>query len=672
MLAGKVKEAQGLPLYAGIAVDYLMNMTANDYETYTDTFTHIEWMKKEITDMPLPVEELYERILRRAGNAYGPELVRVILGFVAASRNGLRSIDLMESVKSYFSKDISDREFLVIHSYLRGHLRHTIDSGWWRIEHNSLRDYILHTMPDTQVKTLNAIMLKQLDKLSIHDDFKCSEYLWYCHTSGNGESAVAFMADIPEPYRAIAAGTLEYLLRNGGAEGWEWLVQAFDQCEAFPVFKKAAKFLLNALTSESSFHLPFYCIQYLLQGLSGTIEKYVDRMDDMSELIVLHADCTFALSEIYMNSGEVDAALEHCVALSDVLSVVSEHKGTQDPNLLFLLTRVDYYIGSFHMLRKDFQAAEKYCIKAVAEAELLCENIVPDSRDLNLKALIISLNAYILDETKDFARAMDNYRRAFELRTELCRREPEQYYYTSNLAVICINLANCCFKISRMEEALEYNNRALEILRYLREKDPRNREVLRNLGTLFYHKGAIAARSSLIEKAVECFDQAEEYVMALMSISSSKNDIVAGAKIFLNMELVYKELQDHERAVQYLDRAKELLSSYCGISENLSMFFRKEILEDTEYIDLYLQINKKLAHHYEKKFEYEEAIGIYRELLSFLKQVMEKNGKNRQYLKGLSDVYMRLHYLYDALSEPEQAALNYTEAKEIKRMLYSS
>lgn len=239
----KVEEAGGLPLYAQILVNHLMNMTMHDFMRFSKSEdkekSHRLWMKEEIKNAPLVIDEMYRVLIDRARNDYGTELINAVLGIVAVTRHGLSEKDLAGAVRQLTGIKLSDRELLNIRGLFMGHLRQDQQQDWWDFEHQQMRrcllsvettkfeaDYIKH-LHNSIIITINNERFedREAETQYRYSDFLCREYLWHACMAHMPYEAAVWLSEMPWEQRSdeLAYYTLVELLNSKENRAVEWI-----------------------------------------------------------------------------------------------------------------------------------------------------------------------------------------------------------------------------------------------------------------------------------------------------------------------------------------------------------------------------------------------------------------------------------------------------------------
>ena len=223
-----------------------------------------------------------------------------------------------------------------------------------------------------------------------------------------------------------------------------------------------------------------------------------------------------------------------------------------------------------------------------------------------------------------------------------------------NPGVVWLQLGMICFKEAKYEMALEYYDKADEILTEM-YKQLECEQTLRDYALLKMEQGNLYNRVFentenfvSLQNALYYFEEAKQKWESLLidyTVYKKKSDVKNLADTYFNMGSLYTAFamkmsqQDLEKALDYLDTARNLLRAACKYAEDLQLPDTNEYL--FEYVlETYISANWKKS-----RGEIEKAKHLYTEACNYLEKICKDNPDNSEYLSVRREIEICLNSL---------------------------
>ncbi len=235
-------------------------------------------------------------------------------------------------------------------------------------------------------------------------------------------------------------------------------------------------------------------------------------------------------------------------------------------------------ISSLYIMLTKYDQALKYV------NDLLLTNLVIGNR--NDIAETYGFLGYIHHKLSNFDASLDNYLKELKLREELNDKEEMDKFLT--------NIGKIYYKINKYTKALEYFQKALSINQVKGNKIEIARS-LTNLGNVYYDLRDYKKALNYYHKSLDFTDEKE---IQKLSESEKKAFLKGKAVLLNNLGLVYKNLGDYKKALDY---CKSSIKIKEDLGEDKNLFYPltsiAEILlkldvydESLKYLDRALKI----------------------------------------------------------------------------------
>jgi len=267
-------------------------------------------------------------------------------------------------------------------------------------------------------------------------------------------------------------------------------------------------------------------------------------------------------------------------------------------------------IGSLYIMMSKYSESLKY-IKELPEINLLMSN----KKEI---ADAYGYPGYIHLKLGNFDGALDNYLKELKLREELGEKKEMERFLT--------NIGKIYFKINKFGRALEYYQKALEINEG-RGKKIEVAQSLANLGNVYFELKDYKRALSYYDKSLDLTD--EKQIKSILTKGEKLAFLQGRAVLLNNMGLVYKNLGDYKKALDYckasikikgeIDDNKNLFYPLTSIAEIL---MKLEIYDESlKYLERALSIAEEshnllmLKESHELMFEVHAAVSDYKNAL---------------------------------------------------------
>lgn len=265
--------------------------------------------------------------------------------------------------------------------------------------------------------------------------------------------------------------------------------------------------------------------------------------------------------------------------------------------VLFLFTLVFYAADTPQMLEKKLASAPKEeKVKILNEIAFAYRKISPEkTREYGGKALQLARQ---LSDKDEEAKALKNMGLSYFLVGEY-EKTLEFYFQAQNIfkeareergiAVIKASIGNVAWSLGDFENAMKYYREALDIFRE-RDEKRNTASLINNMGNIYLQWGKYA-------------NALEAYLESLEIKKTLKEKNYYGMALTLsNIGLIYRELEDADRALEFHQKALEImkkLDSKKGISlcmNNIGLvYLKKKILDRAlEYFEKSLQLKEEI------------------------------------------------------------------------------
>lgn len=208
------------PLWLSLAAEQLLLFDEDDFARAEDfSGTPEERLLQLLTDtakqMPARARELYAWTFERAGRILGPERTIALLSLIAASRGGLRPIDLAKLVGQSVPGGLGSLDFAAFRRYFRAHLTYRGPSDTWDFHHTLARQAALEEFSTDARSAVgwHRAIASHLVALDRQDPFRGSELVFHCFHAGMTREAADYLSGLlSEDEANLAAANLRDLL----------------------------------------------------------------------------------------------------------------------------------------------------------------------------------------------------------------------------------------------------------------------------------------------------------------------------------------------------------------------------------------------------------------------------------------------------------------------------
>ncbi len=441
------------PLYLSLLIQRLVMMDKRDFDdihTHGDDDTaRAEHKISVIHNISDTVEGACFDIVNEASARIGGNFVRPAIEYIALSQSGLRESDLAAILQEQ-GVEWNALDFSILTNYLQGFFL-TREDGRIDFTHRTIRDGIVLHCENAVKKHQN--LRNHLHTLKRLDPVKIDETVYQCYRADDKDYFVRYVEDIVEDDFGIgiraAAKSLSDII---GKNGYEWINAILDKSD------------LEKL--ENGFYKFLYL--YLRPHFLHSNDRY-------NAIIAILQKATVRFTK----------SMDHT-----------------SPEDIALIGEINYYLGDCFSTLSKFALSEQYFTEAIRFYGLL-----RDRSDISIDGKLARVyNAYglMLNSIAEYEKS----ERYIKLGLQLREKEGE---CSEALGVSYHNMASHCYDSGAFEDALSYEQKAIEIIEKCALEN--ERECAENLIT-FYR------RFSLINQALGKQSQSVDYIDRAIHIAS--------------------------------------------------------------------------------------------------------------------------------------------------------
>ncbi|WP_231684103.1 DUF4062 domain-containing protein [Phosphitispora fastidiosa] len=228
------------PLWVRIIIEELLLLDQDDFAA-ADQFTgnpeaQLHALLINVAEkFPPEIEEGYAYLLRRAEKSFGEVWVRAVFRFLAASRYGLREIDLRNLLERQGIK-WNSLQFAALRRYIRAHLIQRGTEGYWDFTHDLARVSLEERyLADKQDRLrVHSQAVDYLETLQPEDPLRQSELMYHYYMADDKMRAARYYGgELQEEELAGATKVLAEIIIEGAGNnvnfGLDWVTGLLKQ-----------------------------------------------------------------------------------------------------------------------------------------------------------------------------------------------------------------------------------------------------------------------------------------------------------------------------------------------------------------------------------------------------------------------------------------------------------
>lgn len=675
----KVKETGLYPLYAQILTSHLMNMTLDDFKRFPAEDGHKIWMMEQIKKAPMTTDGLYKLLVERSRLDYGRDITDAVLGIIAISRSGFFEKDLLEAVRVFLGKNVSELTMMGIRGLLVGHLRMDLQQEWLDYEHKQIRicltDSENQLFDKNYLKALHSSIIKaaitksfnkdEERKLFLYNEFYLSEFLWHAFKADDTENGIIWLNQMSKAMmeaheNVLKKGIVDII--NSGEEGVNWICGLIKNSSAYENALNILFLINNSYGGINVPSIPFPYVGQLLHTIyytllymdteGGMLNAYIaiicneigeffesdgdfekaekwylnaaelrkrlyEKVKDNKVFVRNYVETCNSLGYCYERNGDLEKAEEWYLKAGELNGEAYQNTESNEDNLHeYILTSLQ--LGKHYEGQGERYKAEKWYSTAYAlQGKIYAEN----KNNLNnaKEYAVICINLGRFYELVDRVKAGQLFLLAEKILFELYNKHKENLIFTFYYSEVCYYLGR--YYKDDFQKNEEYYLRAEGLCKRLYHLDKQNPEFILSYVIICTGLGELYNDKGHTNKAMVWFRMAEELQLGLFQRNQSNNEFV---KIFAmvnkNMGLFYEKTGDRERAEKYLLSAEDL---------------RRKLYEknrgNLSYLEEYVFICDHLGNFY--SYNNDAAKKWYLTAVELQKILCENNPENPRYMQ---------------------------------------
>lgn len=660
------------PLYVSLLVQRLLMMNNEDYQNIRqagdDYQSIINYQKKLVDSLPDDLEELIIELITQAAanlNTDSAEVYKTI-NYLSASRRGLRESDL-KKIFEINGKTYNALDFATLKKYLRAFF---LEDKYLRTDftHKIIRKAVLKVITKEENIRLHNNIAKAFMSLPIEDPIKLGEQYYSAYKSHNLEAAHELLLNLGKNASTLSIDEINMAIQNITkihntklkAVDNNWGKEVFDGLKAVDIETQKtllAYFVYGSYEERTmeAIKATKYNQAILLDYLSRLSIEYPDD----SEILRIYADLLSYLGVRFTSGSRKESTkaenhLLYSVKLNERIYEVEPNDSNKEE-----LGNVYSHLARFYLERgeKFSDKSARYYQKSLD----IFKEIAEDNPNLvNLENLAMAYNnianLYVTSKGDDLRQARDYYKKTIHIITGLLE-EHDSIGLKKTLAMGHINIASLDFSEDNFDSAEKWYLRAIDTIKEIEVIEPslENKETLAKV----YNNIADLFASELIDnkkKAETYYQKAIKTYKAIL-----KHKPIVSAKLGLsvaydNLATLYADWK--------IDRAFENYQKAIGIKDELITLNSSR----NDIIDLATSYNNLAFLYVDNKTNYELAKQYYLRSLDLLGQI-DLEGVEKKHGEDLAVVNTNLGALYYILDDIENSIIHYKKAIAIHKDL---
>ena len=331
--------------------------------------------------------------------------------------------------------------------------------------------------------------------------------------------------------------------------------------------------------------------------------------------------------------------------------------GKKPGNSLAFNSLISLYedFGDLYASRGDTKKTEEIFLQAL---NLLEEKIRKQPEDISYirmqSEILQSLSRSLSEDESE--KAIQYAEKALEILKELSGKNQEDRDYQYELADSFYEIAELFREMYEFERAEESYLLEIETYRHIHKKDSEDLESLENIAAVFDQIGHLYAEEGKTEPAKHYYELGIETYEKLLESDPGSLDREIGIASSLNYIGELYKYPEPETARGYFEKALD-------INEKAV----KQFPESTSYREELIYTLKNLASAYTREDHYESAIRLHERITDIRREMALENPGNYEYEKSLGLSYSEFGLLLEKAEKPELAWQQYLKAGEVFR-----
>jgi len=190
------------------------------------------------------------------------------------------------------------------------------------------------------------------------------------------------------------------------------------------------------------------------------------------------------------------------------------------------------------------------------EIDLKLNQLVTDLRYQRSVAIDYGTIASVYDDLGDYDRALENNQKDLAIYQDLVKKDPKNNLLQRGLAIACMNTATSCSRTGRHGLALDYSERALQLMRNLTSAAPERGYGNRELAIMLVIRGLILTAARQPDAAIVEIERGRSIYESLYKAGAGEQVNVAAADVKLG-EADFRAGRD-DAATRYFQEALKI------------------------------------------------------------------------------------------------------------------